>query len=85
MIIKRPIFFLEIEGDLKKEAVLLPITVIASFEKHLNKTYVVVFADDIKFMNNVKTIYSKIKSDGIPKKVYIRYSESGINFINNNN
>ena len=83
MIIKRPIFFLEIQGDFKKEAVLIPITVIASYEKHINKTYIVVFADDVKFMENVKTIYSKINENA--KKIKIQYSESGINFINNTN
>jgi len=79
MIIKRPIFFLQIEGDFKKEAVLVPITVIASYEEYINKTYIVVFADDVKFMNNVITIYSKINQD--LKKIKIQYSESGINFI----
>ena len=77
MIIKRPVFFLVIEGDFKKEAILIPITVIASYEKHIDKTYVVVFADDIKFMENVKKIYSNEKSN----KIEIQYSHSGINFI----
>lgn len=88
MIIKRPVFFIEIEGDVKYQATQIPITVIASYEEHLNKTYVVVYADDKKFIKNVKDIYYNIHSD-IKKQEHklktpqleIKYLEQGLHFI----
>lgn len=90
MIIKRPIYFVQIEGDMKEIASHLPYTIIATYEKHINKTYVIIAADEENHSDEIHKIFTNLHfsikwNKKITKKeqVEVKYSKDGINFQTN--
>lgn len=87
MIITTPIYFVKIEGDLKHIVSELPDVIIATYEESLNKTYVVVKANNYNYTNQVvKYFYTlhedlkKHKKKYKKEQVEVEYSKNGINF-----
>lgn len=91
MIIRRPIYFVQIEGDIKEYASQLPYTIVATYEKCINKTYVVVAAGDEDLSKEIYKVFSnlhqniKILKKRLKKEqVEVEYSKNGIDFKINN-
>jgi len=87
MIIKTPIYFIKIEGNLKYLVSDLPDVIIATYEEDLNKTYVVLKAtaenktkDVINYFYGLHEDLKKHKKKFKEEQVEVRYSREGINF-----
>lgn len=90
MIIKRPIYFVQIEGDVKQYASHLPYTIIATYEEYINKTYVIVAAGEEDYSEEIYKIFSNLHQDikrhkkSLKKEqIEVKYSKEGINFQTN--
>lgn len=87
MIIEKPVYFVKIEGNLKQQVSQLPYTIIATYEEHLNKTYVIVSADEEDHSKEIYNIFSRLHEDINKQKiklkteqVEVKYSKNGIDF-----
>lgn len=87
MIITTPIYFIKIEGNLKHIVSELPDVIIASYEEHINKTYVVLKATEKNFSKEISKYFYRLHSDlEAHKKQYkkeqveVVYSKNGIDF-----
>lgn len=84
MIIERPVYFLEIVGDVKEYAAALPSTIISTYEKDIDKTYVVVTANEIDYskdvVNQYREIHSELKKKSNIHHIKVQYLKNGINF-----
>jgi hypothetical protein len=86
MIIERPVYFIEIVGDVKEYASQLPSTIITTYESLIDTTYIVVAGDENNYANQVEKQYREIHSSLKNKKnkgdLTIKYLKDGINFKN---
>ena len=87
MVIKTPIYYVTIQGNLKQIVSELPHVIIASYEEHVDKTFVVVKASEIDETDKVLNYFYRIHVDLLNHKnkykkeqVEVKYSKEGINF-----
>ena len=84
MIIERPVYFLEVVGDVKEYASHLPSTIIATYEEDIDTTYIVVAGTKKDFSEEVEKQYREIHLELKKKKnknhIKIKYLINGINF-----
>lgn len=84
MTITTPIYFVTIKGDYKEQASKRDKTIIATYEPHIDSTYIVSEADVIDISDYVIDYY-KAMSKSIKKvDMTIIHSLDGINFISVN-
>lgn len=87
MIIETPIHFVTIQGNLKQQVSVLPFVIVATYEEHTDKTYVVIDApegDQSKIVEqHFYGLYedlSKHKKRFNEDQVTVIYSKEGIDF-----
>lgn len=80
MIITYPIYFVEMSGDLKEEVSKLQNVIIASYEKHIDKTYVVLKASNNDETKEVIRYFHKADKKYKLHNIDVKYSKEGINF-----
>ena len=87
MVIKTPIYYVKIEGNLKEIVSELPDVIIASYEEHINKTFVVLKASEENLSKEVLKYFYRLHYE-LPKQakvlkqnhVEVKYSKEGIDF-----
>lgn len=81
MLITTPIYFVTVKGDFKDIASKMDRTIIATYEVHIDTTYIISEADEIDISSYVLAYY-KSMGKGLKKKdVKVTHSKEGINFI----
>ena len=87
MVIKTPIYYVTIEGNLKQIVSELPHVIIATYEEHINKTFVVVKASEKNETSKVLEYFYRLHVDLLNHKkkykceqVEVKYSKEGIDF-----
>lgn len=83
MIIEKPVYFIEVEGDIKQYASALPSTIIATYESHINTTYIIVTANEEDHSKEVKKIYTRLHLDFLKKNakpLKVSHLKNGIDF-----
>lgn len=88
MTINRPIFLLEIEGDIKYNVDQIPMTVYSHYQSRENKTYVITYSESKGHAKNIKDLYYNVHSDlkvhknkYAKEQVKIKFLDKGISFI----
>lgn len=82
-VIETPIVLLTVTGNVREDAKKLGFVEISSYEKHVDKTYIVVRV--LKGEGQEKSVVESVAARlSIPESRFIdsKYSESGIDFIN---
>lgn len=87
MIIKRPVYLVVVEGDVKLHASQVPTTIIASYEREIDRTYIVVAGNENDFSEFVKKKYERIHTDIAKNRkllkreqVFVTHHPEGIEF-----
>ena len=62
MIIERPVYFIEIVGNVKEYASHVPSTIITTYELFIDTTYIVVAGDENNRIKEVEKQYREIHS-----------------------
>jgi len=84
MIITTPIYFVTIKGDYKEQATKRGKTIIASYEPHIDSTYIVSEADVVDISDYVVSYYKSMHKNIRKRDMTIIHSLEGINFISLN-
>lgn len=87
MIITKPIYLVKIEGNLKELASELPDVIIATYEEHINKTYVIVKGNETNHTKEIINYFYRLHEDlekhrkkYKKEQIEVKYSKEGINF-----
>jgi uncharacterized protein YifN (PemK superfamily) len=87
MIIRTPIYYVVVQGNLKHIISELPHVIIVTYEEHIDKTFVVVKASEKDETEKVLDYFYRLHDDLIKDKkkykqeqVEVKYSKNGINF-----
>ena len=81
MVITEPVYFVTVKGNFKDVASRMERTIIATYESHIDITYIVSEADEIDISSYVLAYYKSMGKRLKKKDVSVTHSKEGINFI----